>query len=107
MIKENPRLRAAAQNLSRAGISVSDAAARALQDSGVLEAISKVSNTYMRVTQPVRDTVIYKAVAGGLEEAIDELGLQGYEEREVRRKRRERRAEKAGMRSKRVKEDPK
>ena len=106
MIKENPRLRSAAGQLSRAGISVSDAASRALQDSGVIEAIGRVSNTYMRFTQPVRDTEAYKLIATSLEDAFDEMGLQGYEEKEERRRKREKRAEKAGLKSKRVKADP-
>ena len=72
----------------------------------MIEAIGKVSNTYMRFTQPVRDTETYKMIASSLEEAIDELGLQGYEEKEERRRKRERRAEKAGLKGKRVKANP-
>ncbi len=44
-------------------------------------------------------------IATSLEDAFDELGLQGYEEKDERRRRREKRAEKAGLRSKRVKAD--
>ena len=85
---------------------MSDAASRALQDSGVIEAIGKVSNTYMRFTQPVRDTETYKMISTSLEDAFDEMGLQGYEEKDERRRKREKRAEKAGLKTKRVKADP-
>jgi import inner membrane translocase subunit TIM44 len=116
-IKSNPRLQAAVAELQKAGVSVSDAVNRSLQDSEVLRAISvasgRVYSAAASATQPVRDTAAYKALAESVEEAFDDSGAGsrygGYEEREERRRRREKRALKAGKKgvaTKRVKENP-
>ena len=100
MIRDNPRLQAAARNLQSAGISVSDATTQALQDSGVTEALERLTNLGRRFAQPIKDSPVGQAIV----EALDDLGLQGYEEKEIRRERRRRRAAKEG--TKRVRADP-
>lgn len=115
MMKENPRLAAAVEDLKKAGVSVNDAVNRALQDSEVLKAIARVSNSVAmfadHATQPIRDTEVYKAIAASVEEAFDDAagtGLRygGYVEKEDRRRRREARRLKAGKTTKRVAENP-
>ncbi|KAL7421387.1 protein translocase subunit [Cryptotrichosporon argae] len=115
MMKENPRLQAAAEDLKRAGVSVSEAVNRALADSEVLRAIARASaaagDYVASATQPVRETATYKAIAASVEEAFEDtagIGSRygGYEDRDERRRKRERRAAKAGRKTKRVEENP-
>ncbi|CAK9783382.1 putative peripheral mitochondrial membrane protein [Cutaneotrichosporon oleaginosum] len=115
MMKENPRLAAAVEDLKKAGVSVNEAVSRALQDSEVLKAIARVSNSVAmfadHATAPIRDTEVYKAIAASVEEAFDDtagtnLRYGGYVEKEERRRRREARRIKAGKTSKRVAENP-
>ncbi|CAE6433104.1 unnamed protein product [Rhizoctonia solani] len=120
-IKENPRLRAAAEELKKNGIKISDAvgeAVRSLEASGFYQGITRataaVSSAVATSTEPIRNTEAYKAVAEAVAEALDDSGASrygGYEEKEVRRKLREKRLAKAGMqggmaRTHRIKEDP-
>ena len=103
MIKENPRLQQAAKDLSKAGISVSEATAQALKDRGVIDALERLTNLGRRFAQPLVDSTVGKALI----EALDDLGLQGYEDKAVRRARRQRRLERAGLvRKPRTKENP-
>jgi import inner membrane translocase subunit TIM44 len=115
LMKENPRLQAAVEDLKKAGINVNDAVSKALEDSEVLKAIARASNSVAifadRATQPIRDTEMYKTIAASVEEAFDDasgsaLRYGGYAEKEDRRRRRELRAQKAGKVTKRVKENP-
>jgi import inner membrane translocase subunit TIM44 len=105
MIKNNPRIQSAVEDLRKKGLSVSDAINQSLQDSAVLQAIGAsygwATSAAFRATQPIRDTPVYQAIATSFEEAFDDdtgIGSRygGYEEKEARRKRREKRAEKAG-----------
>jgi len=105
LIKNNPRIQSAVEDLRKRGLSVSDAINQSLQDSAVLEAIRAsygwASSAAFRATQPIRDTPVYQAIATSFEEAFDDdtgIGSRygGYEEKEERRKRREKRAAKAG-----------
>lgn len=114
-MKENPRLQAAAEDLKKAGISVSDAVNQALADSEVLKAIARASQSVAvfadRATAPVRETATYKAIAASVEEAFEDSAggaarYGGYAEKEERRRKREQRALKAGKTSKRVAENP-
>ncbi|GMK56643.1 hypothetical protein CspeluHIS016_0304830 [Cutaneotrichosporon spelunceum] len=115
MMKENPRLAAAVEDLKKAGVSVNDAVSQALQDSEVLKAIARVSNSVAmfadHATAPIRETEAYKTIAASVEEAFDDaagshLRYGGYVEKEDRRKRREARLLKAGKTTKRVAENP-
>lgn len=101
--------------MRKAGVSVSDAVNRALEDSEVLKAIARATQSVAtfadKATKPVRDTEAYKAIAASVEEAFDDsqgsaYRYGGYIEKEARRKKREARALKAGMKSKRVAENP-
>ncbi|CAE6357079.1 unnamed protein product [Rhizoctonia solani] len=120
-IKENPRLRAAAEELKKNGIKISDAvgeAVRSLEASGFYQGITRataaVSSAVATSTEPIRNTEAYKAISEAVAEALDDSGASrygGYEEKEVRRKLREKRLAKAGMqggmaRAQRIKEDP-
>ncbi|CAE7055418.1 unnamed protein product [Rhizoctonia solani] len=120
-IKENPRLRAAADELKKSGIKVSDAvgeAVRSLEASGFYQGITRataaVSSAVATSTEPIRNTEAYKAISEAVAEALDDSGASrygGYEEKEIRRKLREKRLAKAGMqggmaRTHRIKEDP-
>ncbi|CAE6417278.1 unnamed protein product, partial [Rhizoctonia solani] len=120
-IKENPRLREAAEELKRNGIKISDAvgeAVRSLEASGFYQGITRataaVSSAVATSTEPIRNTDAYKAISEAVAEALDDSGASrygGYEEKEVRRKLREKRLSKAGMqggmaRAQRIKEDP-
>jgi len=106
-IKENPKLRAAAEELKKAGIKVGDAVGEALktmEESDVMRAISRassaVSDTLDKSTEPIRKTAAYKALSDTLVEALDDSGSAkhaGFEEREARRLRRQKRLEKAGL----------
>jgi import inner membrane translocase subunit TIM44 len=105
-IKENPKLRAAAEELKKTGIKVGDAVSEALktmEESEVMRAISRasaaVSSTIEKSTEPIRNTAAYKAFAETVVDALDDSGSvkhAGYEEKEARRLRRQRRLEKAG-----------
>ncbi|KAI0047229.1 TIM44 subunit of mitochondria import inner membrane translocase [Auriscalpium vulgare] len=105
-IKENPRLRAAAEELKKTGVKVGDAVSEALksmEESDIARAISKasaaVSNTIATTTEPIRNTAAYKALAETLVDALDDSGTAkhaGFEEKEARRKRRQLRLAKAG-----------
>lgn len=119
-IKENPRLRAAAEELKKTGVKVGDAVGEALksmEESEVMRAISRatnaVSNTIDKTTEPIRNTVAYKTLAETLVDALDDSGSAkhaGFEEKEARRLRRQKRLAKAGKEKGigrgRVKEDP-
>ncbi|KAJ3852932.1 mitochondria import inner membrane translocase TIM44 subunit [Lentinula lateritia] len=105
-IKENPRLRAAAEELRNTGVKVSDAVSEALktmEESEIMRAISKasaaVSSTIEKSTEPIRKTAAYKSLAETVIDALDDSGSAkhaGFEEKEARRRRRQRRLEKAG-----------
>ncbi|THG94449.1 hypothetical protein EW026_g7024 [Hermanssonia centrifuga] len=105
-IKENPRLRAAAEELHKAGVKVGDAvseALRTMEESEVMRAISRasaaVSSTIEKTTEPIRNTQAYKTLAETVTDALDDSGSAkhaGFEEKEARRKRRQLRLAKAG-----------
>ncbi|KAI0331468.1 mitochondria import inner membrane translocase TIM44 subunit [Cubamyces sp. BRFM 1775] len=105
-IKENPRLRAAAEELRKAGIKVGDAvgeALRTMEESEVMRAISRasaaVSSTIEKTTEPIRNTAAYKTLSETIADALDDSGTAkhaGFEEKEARRKRRQLRLAKAG-----------
>ncbi|KIK55325.1 hypothetical protein GYMLUDRAFT_175792 [Collybiopsis luxurians FD-317 M1] len=105
-IKENPRLRAAAEELKKTGVKVSDAVGEALktmEESEIMRAISKasaaLSDKIEKSTEPIRNTAAYKSLAESLVDALDDSGSAkhaGFEEKEARRLRRQRRLEKAG-----------
>ncbi|KAJ7222689.1 import inner membrane translocase subunit tim44 [Mycena rebaudengoi] len=105
-IKENPRLRAAAEELKNTGVKVGDAVTEALksmEESELMRAISKasaaVSATIEKSTEPIRNTAAYKTLSETLVDALDDSGSAkhaGFEEKEARRLRRQKRLEKAG-----------
>ncbi|KAJ8518568.1 hypothetical protein ONZ45_g4391 [Pleurotus djamor] len=105
-IKENPRLRAAAEELKKTGVKVGDAVSEALktmEESELMRAISKasaaVSSTIASTTEPIRNTAAYKTLADTVVEALDDSGSAkhaGFEEKEARRLRRQKRLAKAG-----------
>ncbi|KAI0065595.1 mitochondria import inner membrane translocase TIM44 subunit [Artomyces pyxidatus] len=105
-IKENPRLRAAAEELKKRGVKVGDAVSEALktmEESDLARAISRasaaVSSTIATTTEPIRNTAAYKTLAETLVDALDDSGTAkhaGFEEKEARRKRRALRLAKAG-----------
>ncbi|OSD03053.1 mitochondria import inner membrane translocase TIM44 subunit [Trametes coccinea BRFM310] len=108
-IKENPRLRAAAEELRKAGIKVGDAvgeALRTMEESELVRAISRasaaVSSTIEKTTEPIRNTAAYKTLSETIADALDDSGTAkhaGFEEKEARRKRRQMRLAKAGKNS--------
>ncbi|KAH9935892.1 mitochondria import inner membrane translocase TIM44 subunit [Epithele typhae] len=108
-IKENPRLRAAAEELKKAGIKVGDAVGEALktmEESELARAISRasaaVSSTIEKTTEPIRNTAAYKSLSDTIADALDDSGSAkhaGFEEKEARRARRKLRLEKAGRNS--------
>ncbi|KAF9454279.1 TIM44 subunit of mitochondria import inner membrane translocase [Macrolepiota fuliginosa MF-IS2] len=108
-IKENPRLRAAAEELKKTGVKVGDAVSEALktmEESEVMRAIARatnaVSTTIDKTTEPIRNTTAYKALADTLVDALDDSGSAkhaGFEEKEARRLRRQKRLAKAGKES--------
>ncbi|KAH9924703.1 uncharacterized protein B0H18DRAFT_1085392 [Fomitopsis serialis] len=109
-IKENPRLRAAAEELRKTGMKVGDAVSEALktmEESEVMRAISRasaaVSNTIASTTEPIRKTEAYKTLSETWERETCR-----FEEKEARRKRRQARLAKAGKESitRAVKADP-
>ncbi|GLB43416.1 putative essential component of the PAM complex, a complex required for the translocation of transit peptide-containing proteins from the inner membrane into the mitochondrial matrix in an ATP-dependent manner [Lyophyllum shimeji] len=105
-IKENPRLRAAAEELRKTGVKVGDAVSEALktmEESELMRAISRasaaVSSTIEKSTEPIRKTAAYKTLSETLIDALDDSGSAkhaGFEEKEARRLRRQKRLEKAG-----------
>ncbi|KAH9074779.1 mitochondria import inner membrane translocase TIM44 subunit [Lactarius deliciosus] len=105
-IKENPRLRAAAEELKKRGVKVGDAVTEALktmEESELARAISRataaVSSTIATTTEPIRNTAAYKTLAETLVDALDDSGTAkhaGFEEKEARRARRQLRLAKAG-----------
>ncbi|KAI0295357.1 import inner membrane translocase subunit tim44 [Multifurca ochricompacta] len=105
-IKENPRLRAAAEELRKGGVKVGDAVSEALktmEESEIARAISRataaVSSTIASTTEPIRNTAAYKTLAETLVDALDDSGTAkhaGFEEKEMRRARRQMRLTKAG-----------
>ncbi|KAJ7108878.1 import inner membrane translocase subunit tim44 [Mycena crocata] len=105
-IKENPRLRAAAEELKKTGVKVGDAVGEALksmEESDIMRAITRasaaVSSTIEKSTEPIRNTAAYKTLSETLIDALDDSGSAkhaGFEEKEARRLRRQRRLEKAG-----------
>ncbi|KAG5634176.1 hypothetical protein H0H81_003052, partial [Sphagnurus paluster] len=121
-IKENPRLRAAAEELKKTGLKVGDAVSetlRTMEESELMRAISKasaaVSSTIEKSTEPIRKTAAYKTLSDTLIDALDDSGSAkhaGFEEKEARRLRRQKRLAKAGRgdglgpMSKRVAADP-
>ena len=115
LMKENPRLAKAAEDLKKAGMSVNEAINKALADSEVLKAIAAASQSVSafadRATQPIRDTEAYKQIAASVSEAFDDAAgtgasYGGYAEKKERRTKRELRAQKAGKKTKRVAENP-
>ncbi|PPQ98931.1 hypothetical protein CVT24_003558 [Panaeolus cyanescens] len=108
-IKENPRLRAAAEELKKTGVKVGDAVSEALktmEESEVMRAISRassaVSSAVEKSTEPIRKTAAYKTLAETVIDALDDSGSAkhaGFEEKEARRLRRQKRLEKAGRAS--------
>ncbi|KZT27735.1 TIM44 subunit of mitochondria import inner membrane translocase [Neolentinus lepideus HHB14362 ss-1] len=117
-IKENPRLRAAAEELRRTGVKVGDAVSEALktmEESEIMRAISRassaVSDSVASATEPIRKTAAYKTLAETLTDALDDSGSAkhaGFEEKEERRRRRQARLAKAGKegRGRKVVADP-
>ncbi|ORY29113.1 hypothetical protein BCR39DRAFT_532661 [Naematelia encephala] len=106
-VKSNPRLQQVAADLAKRGMSVRDAMGQALEDSAITDALRQSYGFTLRVTEPLRNTAIYKTTASTLEEVIDDLELGGYEDRDARRLRRQKRAQKAGMTAaRRTKADP-
>ncbi|KAF8141604.1 hypothetical protein EV363DRAFT_1308563 [Boletus edulis] len=111
-IKENPRLRAAAEELKKTGVKVGDAVSEALktmEESEIMRTISRatssLSNTIVHTTEPIRNTAAYKTLAETLVDALDDSGSAkhaGFEEKETRRLRRQKRLEKAGLSGRRV-----
>ncbi|KAH7927324.1 TIM44 subunit of mitochondria import inner membrane translocase [Leucogyrophana mollusca] len=105
-IQENPRLRAAAEELRKTGVKVGDAVGEALktmEESEVMRAISRatnaVSSTIAHTTEPIRNTAAYKTLSETLIDALDDSGSAkhaGFEEKEARRRRRQLRLAKAG-----------
>ncbi|KAG8924415.1 protein translocase subunit [Tulasnella sp. 419] len=105
-IKENPKLRAAAEELKKQGIKIGDAvgeAVRAMEESEIMRGLSKASAAVAKgvstATAPVRNTAAYKVLAETVLDALDDSVSSkygGYEEKEARRKRREQRLAKAG-----------
>jgi import inner membrane translocase subunit TIM44 len=122
-IKENPRLRAAAEELKKTGVKVGDAvseALRTMEESEIMRAVcinfypscgllesrfqisrasSAISSTIEKSTEPIRNTAAYKTLSETLIDALDDSGSAkhaGFEEKEARRLRRQRRLEKAG-----------
>ncbi|KAG2053622.1 mitochondria import inner membrane translocase TIM44 subunit [Suillus hirtellus] len=114
-IKENPRLRAAAEELKKTGVKVGDAVTEALktmEESEIMRAISRattsLSSTIATTTEPIRQTAAYKTLAETLVDALDDSGSAkhaGFEDKEARRRRRQKRLEKAGLTGRRIMEE--
>lgn len=105
-IRENPRLKAAADELKRTGGKIGDAVGEAIKTMDesdfvrrMRDASSAVANTVSTATEPIRKTEAYKVLADTVLEALDDSGSAkhaGYEEKEARRLRRQKRLAKAG-----------
>ncbi|KAI5123531.1 hypothetical protein M0805_006691 [Coniferiporia weirii] len=105
-IKENPRLRAAAEELRKQGVKVGDAvseAMKSMEESDIMRAINRassaVSSKIASTTEPIRNTEAYKTLAETVMDALDDSGSAkhaGYEDKEARRQRRAMRLAKAG-----------
>ena len=105
-LKENPRLKAAADELKKTGVKVGDAVGEALksmEESEIIRTISRatsaVSSTIEKSTEPIRKTAAYKSLSESIIDALDDSGSAkhaGFEEKEARRLRRQRRLIKAG-----------
>jgi import inner membrane translocase subunit TIM44 len=108
-IKNNPKLREAAEQMKRSGLRISDGVTEALQaveESEFMRQLAKtsaaISQGVSTATAPVRNTQAYKALSESVVEAFEESSRYGgYEEKEVRRKKREERLRKAGLSGKR------
>ncbi|KIY70805.1 TIM44 subunit of mitochondria import inner membrane translocase [Cylindrobasidium torrendii FP15055 ss-10] len=105
-LKENPRLKAAADELRKRGVKVGDAVGEALkgmEESEIMRAISKatsaVSTTIDKTTEPIRKTAAYKSLSETIIDALDDSGSAkhaGFEAKDARRLRRQQRLLKAG-----------
>ncbi|KAJ9126675.1 hypothetical protein QFC24_001705 [Naganishia onofrii] len=104
-LENNPRLKAAAEEMKKAGLSIADGVAeamKAVEESELMRNIAKasaaVSSGVSTATAPVRNTEAYKALAESVTEVLEESSRYGgYEEKEERRRRRELRRQKAGL----------
>ncbi|CDZ98035.1 Mitochondrial import inner membrane translocase, subunit TIM44 [Phaffia rhodozyma] len=106
ILKNNPKLQEAADEMKRTGVKVSDAVGEALrqvEESEFLRALAKaknaVSSAAATATAPVRNTEAYKALAESVSEVFDDsstLKYGGFMEKDIRRKRRQARLEKLG-----------
>ena len=115
LMKNNPRLKSATDNLKKSGGKVSDGVGEALKGienseafRALLRATNAASDAVSSATQPIRDTEAYKTFAETISDALDDTSRGGYEDKEQRRLRRQRRLAKAGkdgIAKKRVKVD--
>lgn len=115
LMKNNPRLQAATENLKKNGGKVSEGVGEALRGienseafRSLLRATNAASTAVSSATQPIRDTEAYKTFAETISDALDDTSRGGYEDKEARRLRRQRRLAKAGkdgIAKKRVKKD--
>lgn len=115
LMKNNPRLKAATDNLRISGGKVSEGVGEALKGienteafRALLRATNAASTAVTSATAPIRDTEAYKTFAETISDALDDTSRGGYEDREARRLRRQRRLAKAGkngMAKKRVKKN--
>ena len=108
--QENPRLRAAAEELKNCGVKIGDAVSEALktiEESELARVVRRpslsptaaVSSTIATMTEPIRNTAAYKTLAETLVDGLDDSGTAkhaGFEEKDVRRARRQLRLAKAG-----------
>lgn len=124
-IQENPRLKAAAEELRKAGGQVNEAVATALkgmEESAIFRhsraAINKAGKAAYEASEPIRQTEVYKTVAAEITEALDDAATNtmhgGYIAREDRLRRRQARLAKVAKANqglavrgkKKVDEDP-
>ncbi|KAJ7574415.1 import inner membrane translocase subunit tim44 [Mycena floridula] len=102
-IQENPRLRAAAEELKKTGVKVGDAVGEALKSMEESELMrARFPQSIEKSTEPIRNTAAYKSLSETVIDALDDSGSAkhaGFEEKEARRSRRQRRLEKAGRES--------
>lgn len=103
LMKNNPRLKAATDNLRMNGGKVSEGVGEALKGienteafRALLRATNAASTAVTSATAPIRDTEAYKSFAETISDALDDTSRGGYEDREARRIRRQRRLAKAG-----------
>ncbi|KAG1772190.1 hypothetical protein EV702DRAFT_1246573 [Suillus placidus] len=95
-IKENSRLRAAAEELKKTGVKVGEAVTEALktmEESEIMRAISRattsLSSTIATTTEPNRQAAAYKTLAETLVDALNDPGSAkhaGFEDKEARRR---------------------